>query len=326
MALLTITAALSLSEPGRAGTIRDDRVAPGINDPANPYIQLANEPQFDSVGRLSAFNGIYIGDDWVLTAAHVGLNIGVSQFNIGGNSYTVSERFLHPNWTGDFSNGFDIQLVRLDSNVMGVNPALIYAGRSELGQIGTFVGHGRSGTGLTGPNVPPGTKRAGTNVIDVFGTNSGMPNGIALGLNPLDPNNNILLADFDSPNLDTNSLSPFSVPTPTNLEYSIADRDSGGGAFMNFGGQWRLVGIHSFVANDTGRYGTILGDTRVSLHTAWITSVSGIETTPVPFQFHASHGLVALGILLGGDRILKLVLQSDVIKGLGKVVKALPKP
>jgi hypothetical protein len=62
----------------QAGTIRHDRVAPGINDPANPHIQLANQPQFDSVGRLidnlgNPVNGVFIGNDWVLTAAHIPL-------------------------------------------------------------------------------------------------------------------------------------------------------------------------------------------------------------------------------------------------------------
>jgi hypothetical protein len=239
----------------------------------------------------------------------------------------VLETFTLPGFVAtDLTQGFDLELVRLDSNVAGVAPALIYDGFFELNQIGTFVGHGWFGTGLTGQNPPSGTKRAGSNVIDVFGTNAGMPNQLALDANPLDPNNNILLADFDSPTLDANSLAPFGTPIPTNLEYSIARLDSGGGTFMNFGGQWRLVGIHSFIANGNGVYGTVMADTRVSLYTDWITSVTGITPVPVPFQFHASYGLVALGIVAGGDRLLRLVFKGGVIKGLGRMVQGLPKP
>jgi hypothetical protein len=323
---------LYLAPQMQAGTIRHDRVAPSINDPANPHIQLANEIQFEAVGNYGGVNAVFIGGDWALTAAHTS-DAGV--FIVGGNLYNVIDEVYHPNWdqldpTPDFTLGFDIKLIQLNTAVVGVNPALIYGSNNELGQVGTYVGLGRTGTGLTGAPLnipPPGIMRAGNNVVDVFGANSGAPNSFMASA---DPSSSILLADFDSPAEDANTLNSLlgatSSPVPLDLEYSIADRDSGGGTFVNFGGQWRLVGIHSFIANGNGTYGTIAADTRVSSYTDWIFATTGIAPTPVPFEFNATTGLIALGILTGGYRILGLLFKGGIIKGLGRMIKKLPKP
>jgi Trypsin len=181
-------------------------------------------------------------------------------FNIGGGSYAASQWAYHSNWTGDLAAGYDIAIVKLSTAPISVAPALRYTGSDELGRIGTSVGFGKTGTGLTGAITFDGLKRAGENVIDRFYSGG---------------NKRIFLSDFDNPTNSSDSSSGSS--TPLNLEYLIAPGDSGGGVFVDFGSGPRLTGVHSFGTARDGLinfdYGDISGHTRVSLFNSWIDSI-----------------------------------------------------
>src|SRR3954467_117523 len=109
--LLVVTAALLpalFAAPGRsiAGTIRDDR------DP-QLYLNLGADPRYASVGKFDltkwepgfSASGTLVGNDWVLTAAHVMEGTTTGQFTVGGQSYNVSRWVTHPKWDGELRRG-----------------------------------------------------------------------------------------------------------------------------------------------------------------------------------------------------------------------------
>jgi V8-like Glu-specific endopeptidase len=243
-----------------AGIIRHDR-----SD--SLYTDLASQAQYNSVGLVMTDewrgSGTLIHSNWVLTAGHVLQDATGVEFNVGGDIYTAKQTYVHPSYASHWS--YDIGLIEL-TQASAITPATRYAGSSELGKTGTFVGYGITGNGLTGGSGNDMTKRAGQNVVDAYFVDSGGgKNFRAFG------------SDFDSPGGVTNV---FGSGTALNLEYLITFGDSGGGMFIDVGGSAQLAGVHSFIvdANGTGRYGDYgdyTGDIRVSRFNAWIDSIIG---------------------------------------------------
>jgi len=258
------------------GIVRRDDVAD------SQYTALAAQPQFAAVGKVfagsSAGSGTVIANGWwVLTAAHVvyGAPPGSISFQIGAATYYAQNVYIHPSYPGPGPlPRADIALIELNAPVSGVTPALIYTGTLEVGKQGHSVGFGLTGTGTTGfISNTYGTKRAMRNIIDLIVRHDGV----------IDPNGTILLSDFDSPGGTNNSLGPWgSSATPLDLEGMGAPGDSGGPVFIQVGSTWYIAGVHSFLLDlgppagnnvADGRYGDILGSTRVSSYAAWIDSV-----------------------------------------------------
>ncbi len=247
-----------------AGTRRDDR-----EDQA--YLDLG--AQFASVGRVDFMigfdaymgSGVLIDSNWVLTAGHVVDEATRLTFTLAGNRYRAASWQAHPNWNGELGKGYDIGLINLRKAVKKVAPAPRYTGSGELGQTGTSVGYGMTGTGKDGAITFDGQKRAGENMIDAW-------------LQTEEPR--VFLSDFDNPQDRSDNV--FGLPEPLDLEFLIAPGDSGGGVFLDIGGTcdtWPLAGVNSFIgwfdeAGDSD-YGDISGHTRVSAFNTWIDGVIG---------------------------------------------------
>lgn len=200
-------------------------------------------PAVSNFGR--AGEGTLVGDAWVLTAAHVaaGMRRDV-QIRFGDDSYGVDRINTHPEWKE--MGGHDIALVRLSRSVTGVAPLPLYERQDESGRQVVFVGHGGTGTGLTGPQRPEdGLKRGATNMVDSADADW-------------------LFFRFDAP------------PSGTELEGISGPGDSGGPALIEIAGAHYVAGISVWGKpgpNGRGTYGATEGYTRVSTHASWLRAV-----------------------------------------------------
>ncbi len=292
-----ISAALMLAVTGisaaQAGVIRHDR-----DDLL--YRNLATSSSYVAVGDMiinnsSRCSGTAIAANWVLTAAHcVDDPISSLSFTVGGSTYYGVNEIVHENWTTNLTQGWDIALVELSGAMTGISFAQLYSGISEVGNVGTNVGFGMAGTGLTGNTLSSGTRRAGNNMIDATGTYIGW-------------SSNILLQDFDNPLATSDSY--FGSVSPLDLEYIIAPGDSGGGMFIDIAGSIYLAGVHSFGASRDGAtnfdYGDLAGSTRVSSFITWINDIISPTPTPAPTVLPAPDSLallvLGLGLLVGSS-------------------------
>ena len=267
-AVPVLLAAAVLTPAAEAGTMQSPAYD-GIHQ------SLAQAEPFDSVGQISGTtgfssysgSGVYLGDGWVLTAAHVVDQASELAFDIDGQTYTAEAWAYHSDWDpADVTAGADIALIKLTEDVStDISAATLYTGTDEVGSLGISVGYGLTGTGLGGYDTDSSmNKRAGTNIVDeVYG-------------------DDVLLSDFDSGRGFHNATGSSQA---TGLEYLIAPGDSGGGLFIYDASiqAWSLAGINSFGLGLDGEadsdYGDISGQTRVSYYDDWIYDIMAQDLT-----------------------------------------------
>jgi len=200
-------------------------------------------PAVSNFGR--AGEGTLVGAAWVLTAAHVAAGMRRdAQIRFGDESYAIDRIVTHPEWKE--TGAHDIGLVRLSRSVTGVTPLALYERQDESGKPVIFVGHGGTGTGLTGPQRPEdGLKRGATNVVDSADADW-------------------LFFTFDAP------------PQGSEVEGISGPGDSGGPALIEVSGAYYVAGISVWGKpgpQGRGTYGATEGYTRVSTHASWLRGV-----------------------------------------------------
>ncbi|HIJ89428.1 MAG: trypsin-like serine protease [Desulfobulbaceae bacterium] len=162
----------------------------------------------------------------------------------------------------------------------------LYTGIAELGQTATLVGYGQAQSPL-GVVIPEAatTRRYGENTIDAIATSLsqyGWQGSLA----------DQLLYDYDDGTISRDALGDLLGVANRGLggsEAMITPGDSGGGLFVEQGGDWLLAGINSFVTRWTttdittaaeGSLGDIGAATRVSSYTDWVESRTGQSQAP----------------------------------------------
>jgi len=259
---------------------------------------LAGVDAISSVGKISwsggYASGTYLGEGWVLTAAHVASSSTTFTFTVNGTSYTSSAVYVYDGWSGNASAGGDIALIQLSDSNVASDGVLLYSGTTSslVGQVVYLSGYGKTGTGTTGATGSGGVLHAGVNLIEITG-------GTRPFFSSLD--DSILLFDFDNPS-SSNDGYPWSADSALAYEYMVASGDSGGGAFVIIDGVTYLVGVNSFIlaydGTADGSYGDIGGLTSVADYTGWIQSVTGVDFT-VSVPEPATAVLLSFGGLVG---------------------------
>lgn len=237
---------------------------------------LAAQPQFgalvavsDNAGKSYGFaSGVWLGNldgfGYILTAAHViedpALATRFAFRSAGGTERIGAEAWVHPGWNSDVNatGGVDFAIVRLDGPIEDAGEApVLYSGRDELGRSAVLVGYGTRGVAPYGHGYRFAprhydTKAAAENVVDRVTTY-------------------LLSIDLDEPHGAGKNRIGEREPI-SELEGILAPGDSGGALWMQFDGEWRIVGVNS--SGDPGAdYQDTSNFARVTTQRGWIHSV-----------------------------------------------------
>ncbi len=223
-----------------------------------------DRPDVNVVGRWgSNASCVAVSSNCIITTRHQGGGIGTSVY-FGGIQYSVQEVWNEP---GAGGTG-DLRVCRIQRTAGGSTNLADYVlpytntdEQSELCVIGGY-GKGRGADVLSGITVigyewlggNNQTQRWGQNKIESTGTGSS-PGYIS----------DVIVADFDAP--DTHGSSG-----AQDYEATLALWDSGGGWFIDDGGEWKVAGLSRGVPdhNEQSWFGDGLDAVRVSSYATWI--------------------------------------------------------
>lgn len=220
------------------------------NKPDTKYIEYGSK--FNYVFRIKCITNsgiIYfasataIDNHWLLTAAHVVSKSTKVEIMIGDRAVRANKVIVHKDFIEENYGFYDIAMCHIEESLnLNFYPEL-YQMKDEVGKICSISGFGSYGTFATGVTGSDGRRRAGSNIVE---------------------------------NIDRHLLvckpSKSTAKDNTELEFIIANGDSGGGLFIGN----KLAGINSCVTaidrKTDSSYGDEAGHTRVSQFIDWIES------------------------------------------------------
>lgn len=308
----------------------------------------------DSAGASSVCSGTLLaGGRHVLTAAHCADDFSSMRVDFGlvagvasvSRSVSVDRVWLAPGWNGTLSTGADLAVLELDAPVTSIQGAVLATG-SALGRDFLFAGQGTTTTGAStqGGNWGDwGWAHWGTNTFDV--TSKVFKD--ATGGRGDDTYGETWLFDFDAVGVGHavrhNTLAapnnrPMRLHTTHRLaqiegddwssstglgasEALLAPGDSGAGAFVWDGTQWRLSGVMSWTmqqcdprsratcdysAGNPSSFGDLAAATAVYSHVEWIDGILDARSQPLSVAVAvvgvvpepSTYGMLGAGLLM----------------------------
>lgn len=294
----TVTAVVAGAAPDTPAARVDPNVA------SSPFSGVVSIETADSI-----FSGALIARRFVLTAGHIfdgnpAPSTVFINFNLSAGPpirIVAASYVKHPNYVsfGNPNINNDLAIVELESDAplqAAIYPLAVSVPLTGL--VATLVGYGDTGTGDVGITIGRSAtvKRTGRNALDAFivdDPGSGQPE--------------VFYCDFDGATAATNYVGSLTLGNA--IEATVGGGDSGAPMLIQDGGQWKLIGVATFVSSFTGGpatrgvFGTAMGGQWTPSYATWVTGVSSAgadQSSEVPElgAIGRTGAIAALGLLL----------------------------
>lgn len=212
-----------------------------------------DDPGWANVGVLGVGTGVYLGNDWVLTAAHV----GGGSIVLNGGTYAMlagSGTTLTNNGASGKSATTDLFMFRLASTPTGLPSVTITSTATPNGSAVTMIGAGRDRGAFTEWSInqatTPWTWTEVSSGGDAAGYKTLASRSMRWGTNTVDASGMWVNDGIGDVYMLGTSFT--AAPSPS-TEAQAAYGDSGGAVFHKNGSAWELSGLMLTVAGFSGQ-------------------------------------------------------------------------
>jgi len=241
----------------------------------------ADDPGWANVGVLGVGTGIYLGNNWVLTAKHV----GGGSIVLNGGTYAMlagSGTTLTNNGAPGKSATTDLYMFKLASTPPGLPDITIASSTAAPGAAVTMIGAGLDRGAFTQWSVNTGTTPWDWTPVSSGGNFAGYQTlssrSTRWGTNTVDASGIWVADGFGDVNMLATDFSDSGSPSN---EAQAAYGDSGGGVFRKNGSAWELSGTILAVAGYSGQpdpgatpvYGNVMYAADLSFYQSQIVTI-----------------------------------------------------